>query len=503
MSFEFKQQDNDAWIEYQGDKIIQFMGNCSFFGNQWWARDQWMKPGGGPEIASVPMLSAYPHAHSINEVGYEASGSGDSISVRITPTLARSGKGILKRFLEEVTLSVKLDNDRFVWTQEWSLKFLEDIDLSKPEDDADLRMYYFPHQDGRAGKLLQYADPLPCYASGPAVPMAKDWTGHPEPYCGPEAFRKSWKRRYINIMFQDPDGGYSISDLCKHKWSNLVKDNRCARPCHPKGMLYLLKENGEALAYKCDADSHYHHVCEWGMDFHYWLDIEPYMKGTVIPKGTEMKAATTGRLADSSETKPLVEGAKKIELTEREAFFSNVPAYEEPENTFTVCGLERLDSQTWNPTSEGCSWEKTGGYKDGCGCLVIKNNYSNTGSWEQGSLGPAQWGNPFFAGAKYRLSAWVKIDDIEYNAGASGPQLGVVFNQYNGTGSSAEIENIHGGWSDPIISVKKPPTGPIDWTYIELITSPCPAYVLNAGLILKFEGRGTGRFSNVRWELCL
>jgi len=219
----------------------------------------------------------------------------------------------------------------------------------------------------------------------------------------------------------EQQGGHAWSELNKTKWHNLTLDNRRARACHPRGPLYLLKPDGSALEYRVDAPSHYHHVCEWGMDYHFWMDVRPFLRDGVLPAGTHIEASTTARLVGPDVTGPLLKSARYLDLTEQERFYADLPAYEEPENTFAVSALDRLDAQTWTPTSEGCAWHRDGGYGPGSGCLSVRNHYSKTGSWQQ--------------------------------------------------------------------------------TYVELITAPCPSFVHWAELTLRFDGRGTACFSNVRWEM--
>ncbi len=498
MSFTFSRNGSDAAILHDGRPILKLQSNQMNFGGAFWAREQCMKPGGGPEVAVLPLFSTY--SNTITDVSCEAESKPGMLRLKITPSATRIGTSPLNKFTETDILTVRLVEDRYEWTQEMILKIHEDLKIGTHESDKFLRIYYYPRPDGKPGKYLQYADPQPVGASGPAVPMTHDWLHQPEPYVGPESYRKHWRRRYVSIIFQNPDGSFSSSDLNKTKWHHLTIDNRRARLCHPKGILYLLKENGEALAGECDAPSHFHHVCEWGMDYHFWLDLGPFLKNGILKKGTEIRAETLWRLADAVETAPILRKAKPIELTEREFFFANLPAYEEPENTFTVSALDRLDAQAWTPTSEGCSWDRKGGKTPGTGCLIIRNNFSSIGEWQQGSLGPSQWGNPFVPGGKYRLSAWVRVENLEWNGNSSGPQVGVTFHQFNGPASVSSRSNVDGGWSPAFFSLRSfAYAQKVPWTKIELVTT-APSYVLNACLHLRFQGRGTAYFSKVRWE---
>ncbi|MHB9133334.1 MAG: hypothetical protein ACYDBB_19885 [Armatimonadota bacterium] len=501
MMFEFLEQGSHAAILHDGREIIEFNKNLVYFAGSWWAQNQCMVPGEGQEVASLPIFASFDGHHLVSDVRYEAQCGPDSCCIKITPTRTIGGTKIFNEVTEQCTLTVRLVDGRYEWEQQLDVQYHRDIDTSDPAANERLRFYHFPRQNGEPGIFLQYADPQQVGASGPAVPMTHDWLGQPEPMVGPDSFRKNWQRRYTSIIFQNPDGSFSWSDLNKTKWHRLTMDNRRARPCHPQGLLYVAKEDGSAIEYRTDAPSHYHHVCEWGMDFHFWMDLQPFMHGTVIPAGTTLTCKTTARLVDPEVTRPIFTQAQEIMLTERERFIADRPAYEEPENTFTVSGLERLDAQVWQPTSEGCRWEKTGGYCNGAGCLVIQNNYSNIGAWRQTSLGPSQWGNPLLMGARYRLSAWVKVEHCECDTTEAGPMIGVEFGQYNGPAVRSPRVPVDGGWSQPLISVTKPVPTQINWTYLEVITPPCPSYALVNSLILRFHGRGIAYFSNVRWEM--
>ncbi|MHB9024243.1 MAG: hypothetical protein ACYC7E_08715 [Armatimonadota bacterium] len=499
MSFEFIEQCSHAEIRHQGRSILDLDKNIAYFGGNWWVRNQCMAPGEGPEVASLPIFGFFNYI--VTDAHYEARAFEDGLTLTITPVKTKHGTKALQQVREQYTFTVRLVDGRYVWEQRLETQILQDLDLAELERGGPLLVYRFPHQDGRPGYFMQYCDPQPVSASGPAVPMIRDWLQQPEPTVGPEGFRSHWKRRYTAIIFQNPDGSFSWSDLNKTKWYHLTRDNRRARPCHPQGLLYLLKENGEALEYRCDAPSHYHHVCEWGMDFHFWLDLEPYMRGTVLPAGTTITGTTTARLVNPEVTQPILESAQELILTPQEFAEADLPAYEEPENSFTVSALDRLDAQNWTPTSEGCRWERSGGYKEGSGCLVIQNAYAAEGSWEQRSTGPQQWGNPFLARARYRLSAWVKVENSRCDTSDLGPQIGVEFLQSNGPAPVSQHVVVDGGWSPQLNGTGKPIVDHIDWTYIELITPPCPSNVLYGRLKLRFSGRGTAYFSNVRWEL--
>ncbi|MHC4872060.1 MAG: hypothetical protein ACYTFY_09460 [Planctomycetota bacterium] len=499
MSFDFKENGSVAKICYQGNPIIRMMENYSPFGGTFSVQNQKMVQDGHPEVAFMPLFATLGYHHAVTEVSYEVDKSDTGISVRVIPENTKSGKDVFELVREVCTLSVELEGDRFVWRQHLTVTFLKDIELDKCDAKSKVRVYSFPMVDGSVGRFLQFADPMPVNASGPAVPMARDWIDFPEPTVGADTFRSHWKRDYVKIIYQNTDNSFSWTELNRQKTHAMQKDNQCARECHPKGKMYLVKADGEALEYSFNSPSHYHHICEWGMDFHCWLDVEEFTEDGIISAGTAVKAETVVKMVDADITEKVLKNAKHIELTEKEKMHYDLPAYEEPENSFAISALERADAIAWKPTSEGCSWSKTGGYKKGYGCLAIENSFSDIGSWELPLFGPSHWANPFVPGARYRLSAWVRCSELEGPFG--GPGIGIIFNNYLGPASSKKREEISGGWSEPLKGCKKGFSRELDWAYLEVITIPCPSYVLSSKITLKLEGMGKAYFSNVGWEI--
>ena len=496
--FQFVEQGSHAAIVHQGREILRLDKNIAFFGLSYFVRDQVMVPGGNPEVAFVPVFSAYPRP-GILDVRYEVEADAESLRVRIIPAKVVAGPTNLLCWREEDVIGVRLENGRYVWQQDACLTFFKDIDLDAAE--SAMRVYRFHHVDGRPARCFQYIDPAPAGSSGPSVPMLRDWLDYHEPYTGPDGFREHWKREYVSIIFQDPDGGFSVTDLNKTRWSNLTLDNRRSRPCAAKGLLYLVKDSGQALEYDIDAPSHFHHVCEWGMDFHAWCDLDPFVRGSVIPAGTTISCASVCRLVDAAVVAPVIAKARRIELTPEEFAIANRPAYEEPENSFNVSALDRIDAHPWFPTSEGCSWLRDGGYAPGTGSLVIRNSYCDCGSWRYIALGSQQWGNPIITGVCYRISAWVRVEEfIPDPSETQGPQVGVELTQFNGPAVGATQTVTDCGWSLSLITNFAPLPTRIGWTKIELITAPMPNYILRGTLKLRLHGRGIAWFSGVRWE---
>jgi hypothetical protein len=498
----FYRHGDHAAIRHAGREILRFEGYYMRWGvAAWTVLDQCMEAGGGPEVCSLPIFGLLGGlSDPVTSVAYDVCTDGDALVVAITPLTLCSGKAADAVVRECVTFTVWLNGDRYVWTQRLETTFLQYVNLA--DDAHGLHLYRFHHQDGRPGCFLQYADPAPTNGSGPSVPMTHDWSAQPEPYNGPDSFRQHWTRRYDAIIFQNPNGTFAWSELNKTKWLHLTQDNRRARPCHSRGLLYLVQPDGRALEYRCDAPSHYHHVCEWGMDYHFWCDLEPFAQDMVVPAGTVITAATTVRLVDADVVAPIRTAAVEMVLTPVEHAAANRPAYEEPENHFTVSALERISALSWQPTSDGCLWEYSGGYRTGDGCLIIENRYTDEAAWEVRDLGPQQWANPFIPGKRYRLSAWVQVEQCAVDPSqTAGPQVGIDFVQSNGPGIPSTREVISSGWSSYFFPNMQPLTTRVEWTHIECISIPCPSNVFYARLKLRFIGHGRCRFSSVRWEM--
>ena len=500
MNFAFKEDGCIAQIFYGNDTILTLAQNYMPFGGQFSVHDQWMKPGAGPEVAHLPLFACHGYRNAVTEVRYETQIAPNELTLRVFPTMTRTGTDVFGKVREVCTMHVRLDQDRFIWRQQMHVEILKDLDITQLNNKTDVRVYRFWDPQGQPGCYMQFADPMPVGASGPAVPMTRDWVGIPEPTVGSITFRQNWQRRYVSIIFADPDGGYSWSELNKRKFHFLTADNQRARACDPDGTLFLVNADSTALAYQCSAPSHYHHICEWGMDFHCWLDLKPFLQGDILPAGTEIKAQTIAQLVEPETVQPILQQARYIDLTPDERRRADVPAYEEPESTLTVSALDRLDAQYWIPAGEGCSWTKTGGYRSNSGCLIIENNFSSFGQWRQEFLGPSHYANPFVPGARYCCSAWVKLQNLSGTM-LPQPQLSVEFKHYHGPATVSPCQIVPGGTSPPIMDFTQPFRHKIEWTYLELITEPCPSYTLGAVLTVSFRGYGQASFSNIRWEL--
>lgn len=501
--FDFVQAGDDAAICHDGTPILRLRQRAEAFGGAFRAWDQHLEPDAGPEVAMVPLLHMHARQFAATTVRYTLGQRGPRLRLHIEPTDTKLGPSPLQIARETCTLAVELRDGGFHWSQQQDVRFFEDVSLDDAGGEVPLQVFRFHHQDDRPGVFLQFADPLPSAASGPAVPMTRDWTHQSLPYCGPRTFRDDWRRRYIALVLQDPDGSYAWSRLNKTKWMHLAQDNRRARPCHPSGMTYIVADDGSALAYRCDAPSHYHHVCEWGIDFHFWCDLEPFADKGVIPAGTHLTCTTHVQRVPETVLEPIFAKARELTLSEAERRRADAPAYDEPVNRFTRSVLECDDASPWEPSSEGCAWLREGGREPGTGCLLIRNDVAHEATWTQPCVGPSFWGNPFVAGARYCLSAWVKLDRFEPDPSqAAGPQVGaqfVYYEQSSAAGGSPRV--LDAGWSEPIVNRFVPLRACTDWQHVRLITPACPEGAMSVRLMLRLNGYGEARFADVSWGI--
>ena len=210
--FEFREDGAHAGIYYNGEKILRLETH-----DRLTIKDQCMEPGAGPELAWLQPFAFFGYKHSISEVRYDVEQETGRLSLAITPTNTLSGPEAFGWVQEKRTLTVWLEDGKFAWDERLESNVLKDVDIATLSKKTPLRVYLFPHQDGRKGTFFQFSDPVPCYSSGPAVPMTRDWGSDRNPYTGPEGFTKDWKRRWVKIILQNPDGSYSWSDLNKNK----------------------------------------------------------------------------------------------------------------------------------------------------------------------------------------------------------------------------------------------------------------------------------------------
>lgn len=161
MSFEFVQQGARALFMHDGQAILICEENVGYFGGVWQARDQWLEPGGGAEVASLPIFAwiAYPNAPT--KVAYDVLADGERLKVAIRPLRTQKGTAALELIDECCTLSVELADGRYLWTQRLRTEARRDIDVDRLGKDSLLWVYTLAQPAGTPGRYMQFADPLP------------------------------------------------------------------------------------------------------------------------------------------------------------------------------------------------------------------------------------------------------------------------------------------------------------------------------------------------------
>jgi len=496
MDFRFEQDGNEAWIRYGDRDILSFQMYNVFFDRSFWVRDMATRPDGVHEVASMPTWATYGYTRDITRVDFKALEQGRRLVLEIVPTERQGGSETLHRILEKKTISVQLspDGKTFIWDMKLEVEFLDDVAQDEFDRVGTFRAYKFPNPDGSSGLFIQFADPLPTYAVGPCVPMQEDWLGVREPYVGARNYRKDWQRRYFDIIVQTPHGKWLKTELNRQKLFHLERFNRRAFEMKRDGIFYIVRKDRSALKYEFDVESLFLHVCEWGNDFHFWSDFAREFKDGKIEKGRKLTFKYRVSDATSEEVRPLYDQAEKVQLTAEEYKAANQPAYEEPINTFKVSALEPVDVQAWAPDEPG-RWEPNVGRQEGFGSVVLEHTKEASSCWQAKGIGSSQFCNPIAPNCRYRLCCYARVKDFVGYLHEAGPQLGVIFHHYNGPASAgAEKVDVQTAFSPARQAIKD------EWTYVELVTAPAPAYALNATLILKFEGMGTAYFTEVKFE---
>jgi len=499
MDFKFEECGNEAFITFDGKKILCFQGYNVFFGRSFWVKDMATRPDGEHEVACMPTWATYGYTRDVTKVRFNVLEQGRRLALELVPVETMAGTAVLERVREKKTICVGLSEDgrAFVWDMRLDVQFLDDVALEefgRAGSGRPFRQYEFPNPDGSPGQYIQFADPLPTCAVGPAVPMQEDWLGVQEPYCGRQGFRKDWQRRYYDILVQTPDGRWLKTKLNRQKLFHLEKFNRRALELKRDGTLYVVRRDKSALKYEFDVDSLFLHICEWGNDFHFWSDFSRQFKDGRIEKGRTLTYRYRVSDAPAGEVAPLHEQAEEVELTPQEYQRANQPLYEEPVNTFRTSALEPIDVRAWEPDETG-RWEPQVGRREGFGSVALRHSTMRTSYWRAEGIGPSQWCNPIAPNCRYRLSCYARVADAEGEPQGAGAQVGLVFHHYNGPAAAgARKVDIHAGFSPAGQAVRD------EWTYIELLTDPAPAYALHATLLLRFEGKGTAYFTEVSFE---
>jgi hypothetical protein len=212
----------------------------------------------------------------------------------------------------------------------------------------DIGVIVFPDENGRPSLWWEIDDPNFDGNYGPSVPMQNDWLGVYEPTCGPDTFRKAWRRKVESFFFRELSGRLRTIRFHRGLLFCLTKQNRRALPFQPKGFAGVRYTDGVGTLYEfVDGKPTFGHICEWGFDTHFWRRIAGAPDMAVAPKGYTLEAKYRMRECSPQAMEKLLRRTQPIEPSQREWQAADVPVYEEPVNHFATSWREDRAGDAW------------------------------------------------------------------------------------------------------------------------------------------------------------
>lgn len=384
----------------------------------------------------------------------------------------------------------------------WCIEHRCKIVLRRSIDVRQLGVVDMPDEHGRPGFYWEIDDPNFDGNYGPSVPMQNDWLGVYEPTCGPDTFRKHWRRKVERYLFCEPSGRVRSIRFHRGLLFCLPRQNGRALPIKAGGWAGVLHTDGAGTLYEfIDGEATFGHICEYFFDTHFWHRLAVDPARPILPKGHTLRMAYRMREVPSEAMRKLVHNARPIEPTESEwRNHADVPIYEEPVNHFRTSWREDNagDAWPWVPVA-GATWDrKVGRRQPGSLCLERVCKYAERisgGLWEVPRVGAHTLMNPLVPGARYRLSAFARTDR-QILPPRQTPALSITLHKYAGPATFApEIQP-----AAVFMGQARAPFEPGRWAKIEVISGPINGHVMGATLGCHFRGEGTAWFDEVRFE---
>lgn len=382
----------------------------------------------------------------------------------------------------------------------WMIEHRCRIVLRKRVQAREIGLVQFPLPNGRPALWWEIDDPNFDGNYGPSVPMKQDWLGVYEPNCGPDTFRKHWRRRVEKFVFQEPSGKVRTIRFHRGLLFSLTKHNRRALPFKRGGFASVLHSDGAGTLYEfVDGQPTFGHLCEWGFDTHFWRLLPGDPDTLVLPKGHVLEARYRIREVPPAAMRRILRGATPIEPTAQEWRQADVPIYEEPVNHFAVSWRDdrAADAWPWIP-GVGATWDRRiGRTKPGSLRLDVPLHVMNEGAhWKSVRVGQTNFMNPLVPRARYRLSAYVMTQPSATSSKPSVPSISMTFHQYAGpaTFSPEVLPN------EVFTGTLRARIQPRRWTKIEAVSAPIRGNIMGVTLGYHLHGGGTAWSDDVVFE---
>ncbi len=232
-------------------------------------------------------------------------------------------------------------------------------------------------------------------------------------------------------------------------------------------------------------------VCAYMWDTHFGYRICDQARDVNLKGKQEFRAKFKIYSINKKNAATIIQAAQEPHTSE----ILGIPIYISGLNSFSksLFDFPEKFNKIWQWTFQmsgnaiGCL-DRQQGYSDHCS-LKIENFQDAETAWIATSIGPAYGETPIADGAKLKLSAMVKTEDLNSKA-----DIAIRF-------FTPEMGNIFDTSNYQVIESKRYLCGTQDWTKIEVITPPLSPAPERVHLLLRFVGTGTAWFDDVSLEI--
>ena len=478
--FTFDQRPGKTDIKFDGDVILTFIDEHVMF-RSFVIANLKCRPHGPVELIGLLPTSFY--GSKLLRCDVQCSlPAPNRISILLTPTKVDAGLDAFVKESRHIDITYQPDQARFRYEFTADHEILQDI-----RGKEGVHINPMPQWGKDNYAVLEFDDPLLSGGVGPQVPMTQDWTGLPEPILGADNYTTRWTKRYLSVSMQTVERGHQR--LVFNRIVNGVQQfyNRHVLKCAPRTPYYYEKTDGRYLRYSPPFENETgHHICEWGYDMHFYALLPKAGKGKLLTRGQKIRIQYELEEVEAAEVPGAFRNAPAARLEPRERVLADLAIYEEPVCRFTASVIDHPDAYGWEGT-KGCIWNRAGGRQQGFGALEVRNGRTPKASeWLFRHFGPSYGGNPIPPASRFRVSAWVRADDIR--------KVKLTFTTMQFNGSAMYSRRVPIRTTGGARNVQSEENG---WRYIEFISKPSGSYSICGEIAFAYAGIGAASMTEL------
>jgi hypothetical protein len=350
--------------------------------------------------------------------------------------------------------------------------------------------------------IFEFSDPMPHRAFGPKdgpIPLDRPDILFPQPW-----FRKDgWQRNWTHFVFARADG-----KIIKIPMNHLENHDKDFWRQSPDGFVAFLGGKGTNLRYRfLDGTGRNvcHHYCMWGYDIHFWQIFAPGSGGSPnerpeLPEGFVFKHRYVLESMSDEEASNLLQNAEDHPWRQGDQrSLDNTPVYVPGVTEFHESLKREDDRGFFQPALTADFLPEHPGRKTP-GCVRLDNHgfaYDRDGNsvaqynaWAI-SLGSDNWHTPIEPGAKYEISAWVKLEADEKAVARIAANYVV---QYDQAKPTFRTETSKTFFSNEV-------RGKTGWVKLQLLTPEMPEeYICTMNVRMELIGRGLAYFDEFEFK---